>query len=156
MGTVDDEVVTPVDTSGRLRLELGRNKLSPTCSCAPHSNVTAAADGTTSAARPAGTIPRRLREFPDQSGSRLPSNGPIRLLEAQTASEHRFVFDLSAAGSGCLADRSPSSGSAHEGEGVPAGSGYTGFFFGSIESKHTKTFFPWLSVGTYSSPETLM
>ena len=47
---------------------------------------------------------------------------------------------------------SSDSSAQRQGRGVPAGSGYTGFFFGSMESKHTKTFFPLFSVGTYLSP----
>ena len=42
----------------------------------------------------------------------------------------------------------PQTQSAQGGIGVPGGSGYTGFFFGLIESKHTKTLFPLSSAGT--------
>ena len=39
---------------------------------------------------------------------------------------------------------------------MPGGTGKTGPFFGLIDSKQLKTFFPLLRVGTYLSPDTLM
>ena len=45
---------------------------------------------------------------------------------------------------------------AQAGDGVPAGSGNTGSFFGLIDSKQLRTFFPSFSVGTYLFPSTLM
>ena len=45
---------------------------------------------------------------------------------------------------------------AQAGAGVPGGNGKTGPFFGLVDWKQTKTFFPLFRVGRYLFPDTLM
>ncbi len=163
--TVDDEVVVTLDGADRPRLELSWDELSSTRFLRvpeQHDHRDGWCGSSSSCA--SERCPGRLGEFFEQLGVEAAFKGTDSPSELHTTPQH--VLHLSTIRRGIDEWREATDSltppdetiirPAQAGVGVPGGSGYTGFFFGSMDAKHTKTFFPWFNVGRYWSPTTLI